>query len=436
MKFTQILALVRADVRLHMTNRRALIVSVLVPILIASFFGYLFGGANNSSDTGKMKVALVDNDGSAASREIVDRLSHEALLQVETVSEDEARDRVRGGKASVAVVFPKDFAQLATRALFRPSEKPQITLWYDPSQSTSKLIVEGLVAQYGMQVLTKQAFSGAAAHTNFAENLADVDKSTRLSPEQKRSLHDFLSSALKLSDTPPAESDSDSRSPLSEGLSIPYAVNASAMTSSSGEAYNSYAHSFAGMAVQFILFAGIDAGVLLLLTMERGLWQRFRSAPLAKSQLLIAKTLATTLISFVTLFLIYAAAMLIFGVRIQGSVPGFFAVAISFCLLNASFGLLLASIGRTAGTTRGLASMATILLVMLGGAWVPAFIFPKWLQTVSLFVPTRWAIDGFDAMTWRGLGIDAALAPVGVMLGTAAICLLIAVWRMPWSQNR
>ena len=51
-------------------------------------------------------------------------------------------------------------------------------------------------------------------------------------------------------------------------------------------------------------------------------------------------------------------------------------------------------------------------MVMLGGAWVPSFVFPEWLQTVSLFVPTRWAVDGLDAMTWRGLGLDAALAHV------------------------
>ena len=42
-------------------------------------------------------------------------------------------------------------------------------------------------------------------------------------------------------------------------------VEAKPLTSSTRTPYNGYAHSFAGMAVQFILFAGIDAGVLLLL---------------------------------------------------------------------------------------------------------------------------------------------------------------------------
>ena len=47
---------------------------------------------------------------------------------------------------------------------------------------------------------------------------------------------------------------------------------------------------------------------------------------------------------------------------------------------------------------RCIAIVATLLIVMLGGAWVPTFIFPEWLQTATLVIPTRWAIDGLDAM--------------------------------------
>ena len=77
---------------------------------------------------------------------------------------------------------------------------------------------------------------------------------------------------------------------------------------------------------------------------------------------------------------------------------------------------------------------ATLLLVMLGGAWVPTFVFPEWLQTVSLFVPTRWAIDGLAAMTWRGLDIEAALAPMGVMIVTSAAMFALAIWRFRWEE--
>jgi ABC-2 type transport system permease protein len=218
------------------------------------------------------------------------------------------------------------------------------------------------------------------------------------------------------------------------GLTIPYEVTATAMAARDGVPYNGYAHSFAGMSVQFILFAGIDAGVVLLLLRQRGLWQRIRAAPLSKGEFLLARTLSTALISAFQLAVIYAAAVLLFGVRIQGSPVGFVGVALAFCLLNASFGLLLATLGRSAPATRGIASMVTLLLVMLGGAWVPSFVFPLWLQKASLYTPTRWAVDGLDAMTWRGLPFGQALLPMAVLFGTALVCLLLATWRFRWEE--
>ena len=149
---------------------------------------------------------------------------------------------------------------------------------------------------------------------------------------------------------------------------------------------------------------------------------------------MLARALATTLIGLFQIALIYIAAVLVFQVRIDGSWPGFIAVCISFCLLNATFGLMLATLGRSASTTRGLAMMATLLLVMLGGAWVPAFVFPRWLQNVSRYLPTRWAMDGLDGATWRGLPFDAAVPPVLVLIGCAAACLLVAIWRFRWEE--
>jgi hypothetical protein len=33
---------------------------------------------------------------------------------------------------------------------------------------------------------------------------------------------------------------------------------------------------------------------------------------------------------------------------------------------------------------------------MLGGAWVPRFIFLAWLQQFTLVVQVQWAVDGLD----------------------------------------
>jgi len=93
---------------------------------------------------------------------------------------------------------------------------------------------------------------------------------------------------------------------------------------------------------------------------------------------------------------------------------------------------MLAALGRTPEATRGLAILATLLLVMLGGAWVPAFIFPQWLQKASFAVPTRWAVDALDGVTWRGLDFHWALGPIAALLGFTLLFGGLALWRFRW----
>jgi ABC-2 type transport system permease protein len=235
---------------------------------------------------------------------------------------------------------------------------------------------------------------------------------------------------------PFADSASDAGPGASQrgSFSVPFSTREVEANSQPDVKYNSYAHSFAGMGVQFILMMGVDMAVGLLTMRRLGLWKRLRAAPLSRAKLLGSRVLSTALIALIVFTVIYAVAGAIFNVRIEGSAAGFVLVLIAFSLLTASFGLLVAALGKTPEATRGLAIFATLLLVMLGGAWVPSFIFPAWLQKISLFVPTRWAVDGLDAMTWRGLPFDAAVLPAVVMLAFSSAFAVLAVLRFQWEE--
>jgi len=189
------------------------------------------------------------------------------------------------------------------------------------------------------------------------------------------------------------------------------------------------------MGIQFLLFAAIDLGIGILLERQRGLWKRLRSAPVSKAALLGGKAASGTLIALMSLLVSFGFAMLVFGVRIQGSVVGFLAVAAACALMASTFGLLIASIGKTPNATRGVAILSVLLMVMLGGAWVPTFVFPAWLQRLTVVIPARWAVDGLDAMTWRGLGLSHALLPVAVLLGFALLFAALTLVRFQWEES-
>ncbi|MEO5697650.1 MAG: ABC transporter permease [Burkholderiaceae bacterium] len=426
-------ALVRKDLVLYFSNRRALLMSIVAPVLIAAFFGSLFG--NPSSKPAHIEIAITDLDQSKVSRQIVDAMLADAALTVTEMAEPLADERVRAGKGSAAVTLPQGFGEQAGRAMFGGATKPEIGLRYDPSQSMALQVVRGSLAQYVMQAVSNNVFSGSSEVFTDLRQRALAD--TTMPAEQRNQLVAMFESIAKVqASTPdPAASASSSPNQGKGGFTIPYATReVEAVGSGPARKYNSYSHSFAGMGVQFVLLMGVDIGIALLMMRRLGLWKRLRAAPLSRADLLGSRIASAALISLVSMAAIYVIAMLGFGVRIDGSLAGFVAVLLAFALMTASFGLLIAAIGKTPEVTRGLAILVTLLMVMLGGAWVPAFIFPAWLQTISLAMPTRWAVDGLDAMTWRGLPLDAAVLPVVVQLGFAALFAALALWRFEWDE--
>jgi ABC-2 type transport system permease protein len=294
-------------------------------------------------------------------------------------------------------------------------------------------MVRGMLAQHAMQAVMQSTFSTNSAQ--FGKFRDEVTTSASMAETDKRDLISMFDSIERVQkrNAAPADATAPAKNKM-PGFDLPFTAKASEVTSGVDRKYNSYSHSFAGMSVQFLMFMGIDIGIGLLLARRMGLWKRLRAAPVTRALLLGSTVASSALIAVILMAGIFAAGMLFFGVRIEGSIAGFIGVVCTFALLTASFGLLLAAIGNNPEATRGLAIFATLILVMLGGAWVPSFVFPEWLQTVSLFVPTRWAVDGLAAMTWRGLGFDAAVAPMAVMLASSAVLFAIAIWRFQWDE--
>ncbi len=428
----QFLALVRRDLLIFFGNRKAMMVSIVVPIVLASFFGYLFGGHGGNAETSKVSLLAIDQDGSDISRGLIAQLSTEKTLSIRSENLETARELVRKGKATAALVIPKDFGRDAGQALFGGSAKPEIEVLYDPSHNVEVSMVKGLLSGAVMQTVSKEMFSGPRGREMVNETIARLNDDSRMPAEDRRVLRNLLGGVRDWNERLQSPQNQASQQRLSGGLAMPYSTKEEAITSGRNVDYNGYAHSFGGMGVQFILFMGLDVGIALLTLRQTGLWQRLRAAPLSKTMLLGSRTLSAALIAGLILFVLFTFARLVFGVHVQGSMLGFIGVCAAFSLMTAAFGLMIAALGETVDTTRGYSIMATLFMVMLGGAWVPTFVFPAWLQKVALFVPTRWAIEGMDGMTWRGLGLSSALAPIGVLLLFTFLFGMIAVLRFRW----
>jgi ABC-2 type transport system permease protein len=72
----------------------------------------------------------------------------------------------------------------------------------------------------------------------------------------------------------------------------------------------------------------------------------------------------------------------------------------------------------------------------LGGAWFPLEGAGKAFATIGHLTPAAWAMDGFQNILIRGLGLASAWRPAAVLLAYAAVFFALAVWRFRVGEER
>ncbi|HKE17171.1 MAG TPA: ABC transporter permease [Kofleriaceae bacterium] len=376
-------ALVIKDLKLFRSDRRSLIVVVVMPMLLSLLFGFIFRSQKEGGASLHLRSRVVDLDRSPGAERLALALARNPILTARPATRAEAEKLLQDSDIDVAFIIPAGFVAAAASArVAGHASRPEITVVSDPSSRSAAGIAEGILQR------TVAATLGPDLGADFA----------------------------RCADQQP-----------------PYATR-QASISGGDAAYDGAAHALAGMGVQFIMIGGLDGAVMMLTERQRGLFRRLKAAPISRWLVIGSRLLSGAIIGFAVVLLLYAFGSMTMHVGIKGSRAGFVLVAAGFALMSSALGLLISSFGRTPQATRGAGIVVILVATMLSGAWLPAFLFPTWLQRATLFVPSRWAVDGLDAMSWRGLGLQAALAPAGVLALSALVFAALAAARFRWEE--
>ena len=434
--FRSLLAVTRLDLKLFFRDRKALIMIIAIPIGIASFIGFLTNDRSQSSDIPKISVVLADLDDSPLSRRVLANFQSDIHFDALITNADAARSLVLAGKYPGAIFLPKGFGDDLLPGLVDTNRKPEVELFFDPSRRFEKSVLEGLLLPKVIASAVEEFQQPSTARRLVKQGLDRLASASDLAAEDKVRLQRMLerSDEWLASRT---NRDSAATNSAAKPFEIPSPIRIkSEEATRNRHPYNGYAHSFAGMALQFVLMGMVDFAVNLIKDRETGIFQRLRAAPLSRLTLLFGKLLAQSVIAWISLIACFAFAMAVFDVRVQGSWTGFLLLLTTVPLMAGAFGLMLAALGGTPAGTRGIAIALVLILVMIGGAWYPSFLFPQWLQTVALLTPTHWVLEGFDGVTWRGRGLVDVAPSIMAILGFAALFCTIGLTRFRWRASR
>jgi len=185
-----------------------------------------------------------------------------------------------------------------------------------------------------------------------------------------------------------------------------------------------------GVFVQSVTFGASQTAVGLKEDLTRGVVDRFRSMPMARSAVLAGRTVADLVRNIVVIFLMIAVGYLV-GFRFLGGIAG----AVGCIAVVAAFGFALSWIfAVVALTVRGAETAQTagfvviFPLVFASSVFVPVSTFPDWLQAFATINPVTVTADAARSLALFGTtaSLGAAAAWIG---GLLAVFIPLSVWR-------
>lgn len=186
-----------------------------------------------------------------------------------------------------------------------------------------------------------------------------------------------------------------------------------------------------GIFAQTVAFGAITTSVGLAEDLGKGLIERFRSLPMARSAVLGGRTLADLARNVFVVALMVAVGFLV-GFRVHTSALGLMAGVLVLLVFGFALSWLFALIGLVVGNAESAQAAAFPLLaplVFASSAFVPVRSMPGWLQAFAAHQPVTVAINAVRALMLGGPTVRPVLGSLAWSLGFLVVFVPLAVHR-------
>jgi ABC transporter DrrB family efflux protein len=188
-----------------------------------------------------------------------------------------------------------------------------------------------------------------------------------------------------------------------------------------------------GIFVQTVMFGAVSTSVGLAEDLHKGLIERFRALPMARSAVLAGRTSAD-LVRNVFVVLIMTGVAYAVGFRIGDGTPAYVLGALILLAFAYSMSWGFAAIGLAAPNSETAQVMAFPILMPLtfaSTAFVPIQSMPGWLQAFARHQPVSVVVDGARSLMVGGFYHSASSVWYSLLwiAGLLVVLVPLGVWR-------
>jgi len=360
----RLLAIARKEVRQLSRDTRSLLLAFLLPVLLLILFGYAI-----SWDVRDVRTGVLDQDRSAAGRELLDAFRASGYFSITAVIDDpgEIRPLLDRGSVQAVLVIPPGFA-----ADLGAGRTARVQALVDGSDANTATIVLG----YARGVVASWA----------ARRGGDGAEPPR--PPLVAQTRVWFNEELE-----------------SKNMIVPGLV-----------------------AVIMMIVAAMLTSLTIAREWERGTMEQLAATPVTRLEVVMGKLLPYLVIGLLDVALSTALGVWLFGVPLRGSLLLLAALSLLFLLGALGLGMFISAITRSQILATQAAMIATFLpAFLLSGFMFAIEVMPRALQFVTYLVPARYFLVVTRGIFLKGVGVGVLHTQALLMLAFAAAGVGLAV---------
>ncbi len=344
-------------------DTRSLLLAFLLPVILLILFGYAI-----TWDVDDIPTAVVDQDRSARSRELLDafRSSGYFTLTVSLERTSEIESLLDQGRVQIALVIPPDFEK--DLGAGRPAQLQAIVDGSDANTATIALgYTQAIVQMYSTRI-----------------QLQTVPLHPPITTQTRVWYNEEL---------------------LSRNMIVPGLV-----------------------AVIMMIIAAMLTSLTIAREWERGTMEQLAATPVSRTEVVLGKLLPYLAIGLIDVVISSAVGVLLFGVPLRGN--PFLLMILSFFFLVGALGLgiFISAVAKSQLLATQMAMLATFLpAYLLSGFMFAIDVMPKALQMVTFLVPARYFLVVTRGIFLKGVGVEILRVQGLLMIVFAGIGLMLAI---------
>jgi ABC-2 type transport system permease protein len=361
------------DLRLFMKHRSAFVWLFVVPLAFVYLTGFASRGGGDPSNH-KAPVLIENQDTNFLSRMFLEELGAQGMWLVDPTNRDAAARGVR---------IPADFT---ARILRQEQAKVEFFQKAGSAEADAALIeirlVRALIAMNGhlLETAAREGEAGALSEEKFRRTLAAPDP---------------VSLNARFAGRKPV--------PTSFNFSLP------------------------GTLVMYLMMNLLIFGGTTITTERRnGILRRLLLHPIAPGEVIMGKVYGLMLLGVVQILFLLIVGKFLFHVNLGANLPAVAVTLLVFTWVAGSLGVLAGSLFTAEDRVVGICILASLLMAAMGGCWWPLEIGPPALKTLSLCLPTGWALQALHQLISFGSGFGSVLTPLAVLIGFGTAANLLA----------